>query len=256
MRNSHKITLIAFSLFLLPLFSSGRLFCGEPTVEEIMLQVQRLFQGIEDYTVEVIANIDMPGLRAPEMRATLYYQSPGRIHVESSGLSILPREGISPNPRRFEERYIPQLEAETELEGRPVYRVRLLPRPEYNREFETVLLIDKERFLVRRIQKLSVGDPFLTVDFKYELVEDRFFLPSESRVELVLASMPGRERQAYPQGPGPRTMESLFSEQEKSPPKNGYATVRFEGYRVNIGLPDSLFEQPGQTKTSGQTEKH
>jgi len=225
-----------------------RLLCDQPTAEEILSKVTNLFKGIEDYTVEVIANVDMPGLRAPEMRATLYYKSPDRIHLESTGFSILPREGIAPDPKKLEDRYSSHLEGEQDFEGRSVYRLKLIPKKEYKRELVTILLVDRERFVVWRIQKLHEEAPFLTVDFEYELVEGRFFLPRESSAEIVLARMPGRESESYFPGRGVERFESLFSEEEKTPPKNGYATIRFENYRINIGLSDSLFEEPGELK--------
>ncbi|MFQ5870181.1 MAG: hypothetical protein ACE5JC_09795, partial [Candidatus Zixiibacteriota bacterium] len=224
--------------------------CDQPTAEEILLKVRELFNEVEDYTVEVIANVDMPGLRAPEMRAKLYYKSPDRIHVESTGFSILPREGIAPDPKKLEERYSSHLAGEQDFEGRSVYRLTLMPKEKFEREFETVLLVDKETFVVWKIGKLNKGKPFLTVDFEYELVEERFFLPSESNVELIMARLPGREGNL--RGPGRERIESLFAEEEEAPPKNGYATVKFEGYRINIGLPDSLFEESGGSRAGGQ----
>jgi outer membrane lipoprotein-sorting protein len=237
------ILLLAFVLTL-----KVQVLCDRPTAEEILSKVRELFKGIEDYTVEVIANVDMPGLRAPEMRAKLYYKSPDRIHVESTGFSILPREGVAPDPNRFEERYTPQLEGEQDLEGRSVYRLKLIPKEAFEREFETLLLVDKERFIVWKVEKLIKGDPFLTVDFKYELVDGQFLLPSESNVELVTARMPGREEDLH--RAGRERIESLFSKEDKTPPKNGYVTVRFEDYRINVGLPDSLFEEGGQAERS------
>ena len=243
-------TLILFLVFVLTL--NVHLLCDQPTAEEILSKVRELFNEIEDYTVEVIANVDMPGLRAPEMRATLYYKSPDRIHVESTGFSILPREGIAPDPKKLEERYSSHLEGEQDFEGRSVYRLKLIPKKEYKRELATILLVDRERSVVWRIQKLNEEEPFLTVDFEYELVEGRFFLPRESSAEIVLARMPGRESESYFPGRGVERFESLFSEEEKTPPKNGYVTIRFEGYRINIGLPDSLFEESDGFRAPGQ----
>jgi outer membrane lipoprotein-sorting protein len=240
------LTIIIFLFFTLTL--NVRLLCDQPTAEEVLSQVRGIFEGIEDYTVEVIANVDMPGLRAPEMRAKLYYKSPDRIHVESTGFSILPREGIAPDPKKLEERYSSHLEGEQDFEGSSVYRLKLIPKKEYKRELVTILLVDRERFVVWRIQKLNEEAPFLTVDFEYELVGGRFFLPRESSAEIVLARMPGRESESYPPGRGVERFESLFSEEEKTPPKNGYVTIRFEGYRINVGLPDSLFEETGELK--------
>jgi len=245
------LTIIVLLVFVLTL--EVRLWCDQPSAEEILSKVRDLYRGIEDYTVEVIANIDMPGLRAPEMRAKLYYKSPDKIHVESRGFSILPREGVAPNPGRFEERYTAQLKGEEELEGRLVYRLKLLPKETSEREFETLLLVDKESFVVHRLQRLTEGQPFLTVDFEYELVDDRFLLPSESNVELIMALMPGRE--SHLRGPGRERIESLFSEEHETPPKNGYASVKFEGYQVNLGLPDSLFEEEGQLRSPTHEEK-
>jgi outer membrane lipoprotein-sorting protein len=244
---SRIIAALGFALISL-LFLSETLLCAQRTAEEILAEVRKLFEGIDDYTVEVIANVDMPGLRAPEMRAKLYCKSPDKLHVESTGLSILPREGVAPDPDRFVDRFSSRLDGEEDLEGRAVYRVRLIPKKEFKGEFETVLLVDVERFVVWKIEKLNEGEPFLTVDFKYELVEDRFFLPSQSRAELFIARLPGRAGEGYLSGPGREEIESLFSEEDKSPPKSGYATVRFEDYRINIGLADSLFEQQGQAK--------
>jgi outer membrane lipoprotein-sorting protein len=244
---SRIIPTLGFALISL-LCLSETLLCTQPTAEEILAEVRRLFEGIEDYTVEVIANVDMPGLRAPEMRAKLYYKSPDKLHVESTGLSILPREGVAPDPSRFADRFSSRLDGEEDLEGRTVYRLRLMPKKEFKGEFETVLLVDAERFVVWKIEKLNEGEPFLTVDFEYKLVEDRFFLPSQSRAELFIARLPGRPGEGYLSGPGREEIESLFSEEDESPPKNGYATVRFEDYRINIGLADSLFEQQGQAK--------
>ena len=66
---------------------------------EIMLEkVKEKFEKIENYKADITVKVDIPYIKMPERNATLYFKQPDKIHIESEGFAMLPKEGINFSP--------------------------------------------------------------------------------------------------------------------------------------------------------------
>ena len=86
--------------------NAGALLANPQTglsAEAVLSHVREPFESIHDYTVKIYAEISMPGMDIPPMDVKVYFKKPDRIHLESDGFAILPREGLFLNPETFTE---------------------------------------------------------------------------------------------------------------------------------------------------------
>ncbi len=69
-----------------------------PTADEIMSNVVKGFEGVNDFIVNISADVNMERAQIPSMHATMYFKRPDKIHFDSPGFLLVPREGLAPNP--------------------------------------------------------------------------------------------------------------------------------------------------------------
>jgi len=217
--------------------SQGR----EITADDILRHLQSAFAEVEDYTVRLHAEIDMEQVRVPPMDVTVYFKQPDKIHLQSKGFAMLPREGIFMNPNRFskENFYMSLLGKET-LKNVETYKIELVPRKEEIKVRKLTIWVDPERWIFLKVHTISWRGQSAQVDFEYTQFQDNYWLPVRATATINLKEfkgfshffhkMPGRERENAA-GSGAKT---------------GRITIQFSDYKINVGLSDSIFEQESE----------
>ena len=66
--------------------------------EKILDSVKAEFNKIEDYTVFVKIKVDVDFVKIPEREVKIYFKKPDKIHIESEGFVMLPKEGLNFSP--------------------------------------------------------------------------------------------------------------------------------------------------------------
>src|SRR3989304_2127516 len=74
--------------------SSGLCRAQAKSGAEVLARCEKNMEGIEDYVVDLTAEVDMEGVRMPRMEATMYFKKPDKVHFESPNFAMLPREGF------------------------------------------------------------------------------------------------------------------------------------------------------------------
>ena len=80
------------------LFSTAFCFSQVKDPEKILKRVKDEFKKIEDYKADISVRVDIPFIKMPQRKATLYFKQPDKIHIESEGFAMLPKEGINFSP--------------------------------------------------------------------------------------------------------------------------------------------------------------
>lgn len=185
-------------------------------VQRALAQTQR----VEDYTADVTVTVESPSLQIPQRTVRVYYKRPDRVHVESDGIAVLPRDALLLG------NLANQLSEETEasfngagvLGGRPVQCIKLAPRDAGPGTGRLLAWIDSERFLLLKSEIWRGGAKMLTARFDYVRVAGQYWMPQHIVTEIAAGAIPGED-------------------------EGGRMELRFANYRVNTGLPDSIFEE-------------
>jgi outer membrane lipoprotein-sorting protein len=201
--------------------------------EHVLENVEKPFAGIEDYTVTLDVSADLERLQVPEMQATMYFKQPDKVHFETDGFALLPREGMALTLGRLRSKYAVESTKEQMLDGSKVVLLRLRPRGESLRLQELLLYVDPVRWTVVRGILGLPGGRAMTITFEYERVEDRW-LPSKMTALFSAAPIDTASMNFF---------EQIAPTRRPQLPRNGTVTVRYSNYRVNTGLSDDIFER-------------
>ena len=208
----------------------------EPTADDILARLEKSLDGIEDYTVELQASVDMDRLQVPSMTATMYFKAPDKIHFESSSFAMLPREGLALNPSDLRRKFRGERLGMDTVDGLSCVVVRLHPLSEESRRPGTTLWVDPVRWVVTQMHSQPFEGRRLLAHFSYRRVEDRFWLPETLIVTLETLDTAPEPRVSIPgEAPG--------VQRQRAPLRKGTMTVVYSHYQVNTGLTDDRFDE-------------
>ena len=232
---------LAFGLLLL---AAGTLAAQPgPTASEVLRRVRGEFEKVRDYTADIAATVDVPGIKAPPMKAKLYFKKPDKVHLESAGFAMLPRDAVAYNPSAFsEDMFDAVLQGEEIVGGVKCLKVKLLAKSDTIRLQRVTLCVDPARWLVLKMSTDPSQGGSAEIVLTYAFIDNAYFLPAT--ISLTMANPSGARRQGMKQHTAP-TAPASPSDAEKRK-----ATVRlvYSNHRVNKGIPDSIFHKDGKNK--------
>ncbi len=203
-----------------------------PAGEAILKRVEAALASVHDYTVSLEVTADLEQARIPPMKATMYFKQPDRVHFESEGFALLPREAFGLSPARLLERFrVDSVVAGGAGEERE-YRLRLTPRDEKTRVQEMWVQVSSVRWTIDGGEISLPEGRVMALRFRHEQVGG-VWLPSE--LSLTFS------------GPGGAIAEPSLPDEQKpfrfgrNAPRQGSVAIRFTGYRLNTGLSDDIF---------------
>ncbi|MCZ7602289.1 MAG: hypothetical protein M5R37_05455 [Melioribacteraceae bacterium] len=207
---------------------------------EVLQKTKQKINSVEDYQVEAVIKIDVNFLRVPETHATIYFKQPDKIKMESTGFALLPRQGLNFSPANLlKDEYTSVFAKEDIINKNPVYLIKILPLSDSSEVVLSNLWIDKNKFIVYKIETTTKKSGTVTIDIKYgEQIEHA--LPSELRISFKVDQM------NLP--PGMTGEFESNQETQKEGKMEGTVIVQYENYRVNIGLKDEFFIEEEKSK--------
>ena len=212
-------------IFLLSSFS----FAQQITAQKIMQNLKERFDGINDYTVTLDITPNIERFNTKEMHLRLYYKQPNKVHIESKGFVMIPRQLFESNPAQLLSKFDPILIETKKENDKTIYVLRLISKPEKNRPtIENYVTIDGDRWVILKLQAIPAEGRSIDIMFEYVTVDGKYILPSVMNasfnfgdVEDSMAKMKGF----------------------KGMPTKGTVEIRYSNYKVNKGLSDEIFEE-------------
>lgn len=189
------------------------------TPMELVQKAMQVQGQVHDYTATVTVSIKAPNLQIPARTTKVYYKQPDKLHVESKGLVIIPRDALLMGDlaSHLEDNARASLVGTGTLNGRPVTCVKLTPLDAGPGTGRMLVWIDSDRFLLVKTEVWDATAKVMTIAFTHTLVQERYWMPRDIVCNLS-ARMLDRDGET------------------------ARATVSFANYRVNTGLSDDIFE--------------
>jgi outer membrane lipoprotein-sorting protein len=206
--------------------------------DAMMSNVVKGFEEVNDFVVDIHAEVKMERAQIPDMNATMYFKKPDKIHFDSQGFLLVPREGLALNPASLQERYGASLAGTDTIDGKVLFKVLLAAKSETTRLRQLSLWIDTSNWTIAKIETVPYEGRTLTLRFSYELQHGKYRLPSKLVASFGTVSAEGKPAKENLPQPA-QELENI----QHAIPRNGTVTITYSNYRINVGLDDAIFEK-------------
>lgn len=213
-----------------------------PTGEQVLRHVREARSGIRDYTVDVSIHVEMEGVRVPDATIRVFHRAPDKTKLEPlKGFAILPKGALLPGDpfAGLGQHFTAQVLGTGHVAGRPTYRLKLTPKGE-GPTHPVYAHVDRERWNVLKMTSATPGGDAITLEITYQRVRERFWLPSRTVARFQLP-----ETDTPFGAPGDDSGLRMAGQR-------GTVTATFRNYKVNTGLPDSLFREDAPARQDRQ----
>jgi outer membrane lipoprotein-sorting protein len=191
------------------------------TGKEILRRSLDLSATIQDYSADVVAVMDLPGVQVPRRTAKVYYKRPNKVAIKSRGIVMIPKRALMPGNLGTEITKDTQVHiiGKSTVGGQPLYTLKVIPTGEAAGQDRLLVWVRGDRYTVEAMDVYSGPKKELSVSWTYQLIGGRFWMP-----QVIHARIHGW-----------RTREENKRE--------GTVSVTFSNVRVNTGLSDELFKE-------------
>lgn len=204
---------------------------ADPSGEQILRNIEAGRAAVKDYTVNLDIVADVEHVKVPPMKAKMYFKYPDKVHFDSKGFALLPREGLALNPENLIKLYTVNRVSRDTIDGTPEFTLDLRAKSEKTRIQWLAVSANPTRWTIDRVQTRRGGDRLMSMQFRYERVET-YWLPTEAVASFSVAM--DTTESGTPDPTSPMRPPQV--------PRTGKIMLRFSDYLVNTGLSDSLFE--------------
>lgn len=212
--------------------------------EAILDKVKADFEKVEDYQVDVQTKIDVSFLKMPDRKATIFYKKPDKFHIDSENFAMLPKSGLNFSPLGFlNYKYTAFYEREDTVQGIPASVIKVIPLEGSAEVILSTLWIDTKRNIIVKVESSRKPQGNLTVNLQYLKTSEGFWLPSSILFEFSIDGSGLPKRFGDDQGSNDKQKKDDSKKVE-----TGKVYLTYSNYKVNKGLPDSIFEQKSDKK--------
>jgi len=224
-------------LFLIVLLSIT-VFSQSKNPDEILNNVIKAFEEIEDYIVDVNIKVDVAFLKVPEANAKIYFKQPDKIHMESDGFALLPKQGMNFSPLGFlKTDYTALYDKEIELNGTNVSVVKVIPLNEKSDVILSTFWIDQTTNRITKVESSRRPSGTFTIDLTYPEDKPDFLLPATMVFTFAIEGI------HFPTGiTGDSNSESNDEKKNEEKDKTGKVYISYSNYKINQGFSDDIFE--------------
>jgi len=224
-------------MFLILLFSVTG-FSQSKDPDEILDNIIKAFEEIKDYIVDVNIKVDVAFLKVPEANAKIYFKQPDKVHMESEGFALLPKQGMNFSPLGFlKTDYTALYDKEVELNGTNVSVLKVIPLDERSDVILSTFWIDQLNNRIIKVESSRRPGGTFSIDLTYPRDKPDFLLPATMVFTFAIEDI------RFPTGITDDSNSESNSEIEKEDKdKSGKVYINYSNYKINQGLSDDLFK--------------
>lgn len=197
------------------------------TADEIVKRSGQILTGINDYTCLMTFSIRSADMRVPDTRVKIYFKKPDKFKPEAvdGDFAVLPKTyhlAIGNVLQRLAEEHRLTLSREQEIAGRKYYLLRAVPKDEDSPVDYHWIYVDAQTYTVGRLSTYPKDDKPVTLKMGYQR-HGKGYLISTATID------------AYQKR---KTETGVINDPV-------VVNLRFDKYKVNVGLKDSIFRDEG-----------
>ena len=206
---------------------------------EIINNVITNFNKVNDYLVDVNIKVDVEFIKVPETKAKIYFKQPDKVHLESEGFAMLPKNGLEFSPSSLLKKdYTAIYEQDVNLNGLKTSIVKIIPLGDQGDVILSTLWIDQKNNVIQKVESTTKTNGTFSIDFTYG-ADIKYPLPSKIVFSFNVDKM---------NIPATISGETNTEKQDKKKKSSdsrtkGQVVVNYSNYIVNKGVSDSIFEK-------------
>lgn len=203
---------------------------------QALRRTQVNYASIHDYSVNGALTVESPQAHIKDLGFKLYFKKPNKVKVEAKeGFAFLPKDNTAFGDPALNilSKYTVVSIGRAKLNGALCEVLKAEPKSEAMGVPPMRLWIESRRGLILRTESVIPNGGWSTAEFSYQLVSSKYWMPSRMTAKVISPGSAGPEdkiRRRFPQ----------------APPVNGKMTVVFSDYKINKGIPDSVFSRKAQ----------
>ena len=243
----HIISLLTFIAFCNLLYSSDIL------LDEIILKTNEEFEKVSDFQAKMTVSLDVPGLRMPKKEYRAYYKRPNKFKATTEGFGVLPNTGLFTSPKdnfdNLKDMNINQEQTKTRNNQIMISGVLItdslkakFPNEYAKLSFNPIVdvVVDTTKWLIISVTSRIDTLKLFQINNEYELYENKYYLPSTSKVEYFIKDMKLANwlKDDIPSMIGANQQLAKGQDIVK-----GMITVKYSDYLINKSLPDYIFKK-------------
>lgn len=210
-------------------------FCQ--TAEEILKGVIDKIDLVEDYQADVQIKAAIPFIKVPIAKATIYFKQKDKFKVESKGIAILPKQGMSDLTGFLsnEKKYSAVLGEAKTINEHKTRLISILPSDENSEIILAKVYISTSEDLIYRTVLTTKSSGTVSIDYEYNL-NKKYGLPNKMTftVDIKKFKMP----KSVASDIRNNEKKKKYKENEK-----GTIVLTFSNYLVNKGISDEVFKK-------------
>lgn len=225
-------------IIVLMLFTLTSIIAQSKNSEEIINGIVVNFNKVKDYQVDVNIKVDVEFLKVPNSKAKIYFKQPDKVHLESEGFALLPKDGLDFSPSILAKKnYTAIYEKEVILDGVNTSIVKIIPTGDQGNVILSTLWIDQKKQLIRKVESTTKTNGTFTINFSYD-ENLKYPLPEKIIFSFNLDQMNiPKVFNDDPNSDQPKKKNKRLNSTTK-----GQVTIFYSNYIINKGIPDSIFE--------------
>lgn len=222
-------------LFLLGLSCFG--YVNAQTADALIQSVVAKINTVNDYKAELQIKAAIPFIKVPIADATIYYKKTDKFKVESKGIAILPKQGMSDLTGFLSntKSYSAILGEDKTINEHKTKLVSVLPSAENSEIILAKVYISPTDALIYRTVLTTKSSGTVSIDYEYNH-NKQYALPSKLTftVDIKKFKMP----KSVASDIRNNDKKKKYKENEK-----GTIVLVFTSYEVNKGLSDAIFKE-------------
>jgi outer membrane lipoprotein-sorting protein len=217
----------------------GQKNAKESAGSAILQNVSRGSEGIQDFVAKIEAKVDMERIRVPRMNATLYFKKPDKVHVDSPGFAMLPREGVVLNAGTLRARYDATVIGEESIDGKKLTKIQLTGKEQNVRPRQLFVWVDQSLWTIAKMESVPYQGRILRLEFTYASQPGGYVLPQTLKASFESTGRDSTQRPLDIDLPNAPQLNEL----NQRAPRSGSITVKYLEYKINVGLSNDIFEK-------------
>ena len=232
------------------LFFTNNLFSENENIRRMIDNTEKMYRSVNDYKVEMTISVSVPAFRMPKKKYKVFFKQPNKVKIKSRGFGILPRTGMFTSPIenfnnltdiRINKGSVRLGENKIMMVGNVIVDSLAIEMPnDYAKlSFKPTVdvIIDTSNWVVTNVITKIDTLKIMEIQNEYTLVNDKFLLPLESKVEYFIKD--SRFSKWLKKDIG-----LLFGNENKinGDMVKGLITVKYDNYQINKGIKDSIFD--------------
>ncbi len=209
--------------------------------ESILEKVRAYASKVHDCqaTVQIVPKIE--AFKIPNTKATIFYKDPEKFKIKTDGMAFFPKTGFPFPPTAFlKKKFTVIQEPDESVEKNACYVLKLIPSGEKSEIVLSTIWVDKQNYLIRKIESVTKLKGTFTILLKYDNNSAaQYGLPSTAIYSFDMSSG---------ENPAPDKSDIDANSGKKKKFSNGTVYAYFSDYKINEGVDDSIFNEKNKGK--------